>query len=50
MRDMTAVRVDAEHKIGFIQGGASAHRAAVELFKHRPATPVGFVSNLSLGF
>ncbi|KAG8992608.1 hypothetical protein FRB93_002340 [Tulasnella sp. JGI-2019a] len=41
MRNMNAVRVDKENKIGYIQGGTSIHHAVGELFKHGMATVTG---------
>ncbi|KAG8860904.1 hypothetical protein FRB96_003639 [Tulasnella sp. 330] len=41
MREMNAVRVDKENKIGYIQGGTTIRQAVKELFKHGMATTLG---------
>ncbi|KAG8875279.1 hypothetical protein FRB97_005256 [Tulasnella sp. 331] len=41
MREMNAIRVDKEDKIGYIQGGATNALAIKELFKHGMATTLG---------
>ncbi|KAG8980206.1 hypothetical protein FRB94_010479 [Tulasnella sp. JGI-2019a] len=48
MRNMTAVRVDIERNIGYIQGGATGHHTVAELFKYGLATPVGICGSVGI--
>ncbi|KAG8984664.1 hypothetical protein FRB93_006394 [Tulasnella sp. JGI-2019a] len=59
MRNMNAVRVDKENKVGYLQGGITIHPAVQELYKYGLTTTlgmcgsvgvVGFVVGGGLGF